>query len=292
MGKNSQIVAYEQNDILSLLKVLNSLSKSQDTKFFYNFLANYGTKKVSDILNSRGFEMYGIAPSKNLDVVDIISKNIFTKITNKKYINSLLNSPYYYSKYILNPQTNSMTEQKIGLVYNVIVDNSKIDIKKCYTIDELKILIDNKNVVMLGVKEKPINSESYFFESLQEVDKNFIAQAKNGLIQKSIFPSIKFSDSKISQNLVKFENQYPNLNAEMTKVNKKVLHKVLQYEIQNQQIFLSSILENGQKQFKNLVNEYQTKANKIQKMIETNQKLLFALGEKQKTSDFEFDKTL
>lgn len=290
MGKNTVVVVHKQNDILNLLR---EISKKQDTSVFYEFAKNYGTKKICDIVNSREYRQNSLFSNNDFDNVDMISKNIFNNISNEKYKIVLLNSPYYYTKYALNPQTNSMVEQNISLMYNALVDNKVVDIKKKLTLDELEKFVNSKDIVLLGIKEKLISSESYFFDNLQEVDKTFIANAKDGFVKKSIFPSIKFADNEaITQNIASFENNFPNLKTEMTKANKKMLHNVLKYEVQNQQIYLSSMLEDGQKQFVKLVNEYQSKADKIQKMVEFNQKLLSALGERPKANDYKFEETM
>ena len=293
MGENSKLVAYTQNDIASVMKVINEISKRKDTMYFYNFAKSYGTKKICGILNSRGVDAYGISVDANFDVVDKISKNIFNKISKENYINSLLYTPYYYSKYVLNPQNNSMQEQKIWIAYNVLVNNKNVNIKQKYTIKSMKNLVESGDAVLLGVKEKLLTGDSYFFEGLTQVDKDFVATAENAFVQKSIFPSVKFANNDaVLNNLASFEKKYPLLTDEMNKVNKKIAQKVLQYEIENQQIVLSSALEKGQQQFQNLVLEYQTKASKIQNLINLNQRLLSALGTSPRSKDYEFEKEL
>lgn len=291
MGKNSEIIKYESNDIAGIMKVLNQLSKKPDTIYFYNFANVYGPKKISSILNNRGFELYNITPDGSVDVVDKISKHIFNNISDRKYVNSLLYSPYYYTKYVQNPATNEMTPQRVWLAYNVLVDNKVVDIKNTYKIFQLKQLTENKDVVLLGMKEKVLTNELSFLENLCPVDKDFFATIGDGFMQKLVFPSIKYAGNPaILGNLASFEKQYPLLNSEITKVNKKIAQKVLAYEVENQQIVLNSALEKGQEQFKNLVNEYQSKAGKIQNLINLNEKLLSALGEKPKQTDFDFGK--
>lgn len=295
MGENSKLVAYTQNDIASTMKVLTELSRCKDTMYFYNFAKSYGTKKINNILNARGFEMYGISPSQNFDVSDVISKHIFSKVSNQKYINALLFSPYYYSKYVLDAKNNTMQEQKIWVAYNALVNNKNVDIKQKYTIGSLKHLVNSGDAILLGVKEKLLEGDSYFFEDLMQVDSSFVVTAENGFVQKSIFPSIKYAASDvITKNIAQFENRFPLLNVELNKVNKKIAQKILQYEIENQQIVLSSALEKGQQQFQNIVLEYQTKASKIQNLLELNQKLLSALGTSNKDTarDFDFEKQL
>lgn len=293
MGINSEIIKYESNDIAGIMKVLNQLSKSPDTIYFCNFAKKYGTKKICSILNSRGFELYNITPDGNIDVVDKISKHIFNNVSSRKYVNSLLYSPYYYTKYVQNPATNQMTPQKVWLAYNVLVDNKVVDIKNTYKIYQIKELADNKDIVLLGVKEKVLTEDLSFFSNLCPVDKDFFATIGDGFMQKLIFPSIKYAGNpNILANILNFEKEYPLMKSETTKVNKKIAQKVLAYEVENQQIVLNSALEKGQEQFKNLVNEYQSKAGKIQNLINLNEKLLSVLGEKPKQaeSDFEFIK--
>ena len=290
MGKSTEIITYQQHDITNIIRLMTELSNRQDAMFFYTFAKNYGTRNICQILNNRGFEMYGITLTNGVDVVDKISKNMISKVSNKRYINSLLYSPYYYSKYVQNQATLAMEEQKIWFAYNTLVDNSKVDIKKRYSIDGLSNLVNNGDVILLGLKEKQITADSLFFEGLTRVDKDYLAKAQNGFIEKNIFPSVKFADcNSICQNLQQFEKRFPKLKQEMISVNKKIAQKVLQYEVQNQQILLSNTLEKGQEQFKYIVEEYQRKAGKIQNLMALNQKLLTALGDKPLANDYQFE---
>ena len=150
-------------------------------------------------------------------------------------------------------------------------------------------LVDNKKVVLLGVKEKIVDGNAPIFENLTEIEmKDFLAK-ENGFVTKNIMPSIThISNAEIMQNVYTFEARYPNFLAELAKVDIAITKLVLQHELENQQIVLNGILENGQKNFMNLVNEYQTKSAKIQRYISQNQKLLNALDQqKQETAQFE-----
>lgn len=290
MSKTTEIVTYKQNDIFGIMRVLSNVS-SQGVTYFYNFAKNYSPKKISSILNNRGVDLYGISFDSNFEVVDKISKCMFNKVSNKKYVNALLFSPYYYSKYSLNSSTKVMEEQKIWLAYNALVNNKAVDVKKTHSIAELKEELSKNDVILLGVKEKLISSENTVFGKLSKVDKDFILNVDNGLIIKSIYPSIKFANNDlVMENMDRYLKKYPNLTNEIQHANKKIAQKVLAYELENQQIVLSNALEQGQKQFADLVNEYQSKANKIQSLIQLNQKLLNALGDAPKQSnDFDME---
>lgn len=286
MGKNTEIIAYQQSDIMEIMKVINQMSSTKDARVFYTFAKKYSPRKICSILNNNGFDNIS---SNGHDMVDTISKNMLSKVAGKQYINVLLYSPYYYTKYSQNQFTNLMDEQNVWLAYNVLVDNHKVDIKKKYSLESLSPLVENGNIVLLGLKEKQINSEKVFFENLKRVDKDYFAKAQNGFIQNNIFPSVKYADNfAICQNLSKFERRFPKLNEEMANTNKKIMQKVLGFEVQNQQIVLSNALEKGQQQFMNMFEEYQKKASKIQNRIELNEKLLNALGVKTTSNDYQF----
>ena len=287
MGKNTEIIAYQQSDIMEIMRVINQMSTSKDARIFYAFAQKYSPRIICQILNNNGFD--NVARSNGFDMVDSISRNMLTKAANKKYINVLLYSPYYYSKYTLNQATNQMEEQNIWLAYNAVADNFKVDIKKKYSLENLLPLIASGDVVLLGLKEKQISSEKLFFENLTRVDKDYFAKAKDGFIQKNIFPSVKYADNiAIRGNLESFEAKLPRLKDEMSQTNKRIIQKVLGYEISNQQIVLSNALEKGQQQFMSMVEEYQTKANKIQHLMALNDKALSALGEKKTSNDYQF----
>lgn len=290
MGMNTELITYQQSDIMEIMKVINQMSSNNDARIFYTFAQKYGPRKICQILNNNGFDNIN---SNGNDVVDIISKNLLSKVAKKQYINVLLYSPYYYTKYSQNQFNNLMEEQNIWLAYNVLVDNHKVDIKKKYNIDSLSPQIENGNIVLLGLKEKQISNDKIFFENLTRVDKDYFTKAQNGFIQNNIFPSVKYADNlAICKNIEKYEKNFHNLRAEMADTNKKIMQKVLGFEVQNQQIILTNALKKGQQQFINLLQEYQQKANKIQSRIELNEKLLNALGVKSISNDYQFAETI
>ena len=293
MGNNSKIIKYQTNDIMGIMRVLKDISSFSDTRYFYDFAKNYGTKKMSNILNSRGVDFCNISKDGKFDVVDKVSKHIFNNISNKKYVNAVLGSPYYYTKYVHNPATNQMVEQKVLFKYNALVNNKKVDVKSNFKVYELKKLADSKDLILLGIKEQPLSNELAYFDNLCPVEKEFFNTVGDGLVQKPVFPSIKYAGNEsILKNLDNFEKEYPNLKTEMAKANKKMAQKFLAFEVENQQIVLKSALEKGQVQFKNLVEEYQSKAVKIQNLINLNEKLLSVLGETSESTDFELGKEL
>lgn len=289
MGKNTEIITYQQSDIMEIMRVINQMSSTKDARVFFTFAQKYSPRKICSILNNNGFDNIS---SNGHDMVDCISKNMLSKVAGKKYINVLLYSPYYYTKYSQNQFTNLMDEQNIWLAYNVLVDNHIVDIKKKYSLETLSPFVENGKVVLLGLKEKQIGSEKVFFENLTRVDKDYFAKAKNGFIQNNIFPSVKYADNvAICRNIEKFETKFPKLSEEFANTNKKIMQKVLGFEIQNQQIVLSNALEKGQQQFMSMFEEYQKKASKIQNRIELNEKLLNALGVKTISNDYQFTET-
>ena len=289
MSRANEIVQYQKNDILSLSNALSHLIKTKDVNFFVNFANAYGPQKISKIVNTKYFPLYNLAPNQNFDVVDRISKQMLNKLANKQYVNSILFSPYYYKKFVQNTANGNMQEVNVSIAYNAVVDNKSVDVKHRFTVEEIKNLVDNKKVVLLGVKEKIVDGNAPIFENLTEIEmKDFLAK-EYGFVTKNIMPSIThISNAEIMQNVYTFEARYPNFLAELAKVDIAITKLVLQHELENQQIVLNGILENGQKNFMNLVNEYQTKSAKIQRYISQNQKLLNALDQqKQETAQFE-----
>ena len=287
MGKNTEIVTYQQNEIAAIMKVLAEMSKTNNAGCFYAFAKEYGPRKICQILNNNGFE--NITTKHGFDVVDGITRSIFSKVANTKYINVLLHSPYYYSKYTQNPETMAMEEQNIWLSYNAIVDNRKVDIKKKFSIDNLSSLLENGNVVLLGIKENLIEKEKVFFENLIKVDQDYFSTVQDGFLQKNIFPSVKYADSEeICKNIDKFERKFPKLNQELFDVSKNILKKVLKFEVHNEQIVLANAKEKGQQQLKSFVDEYQSKVYNIQARMDLNEKLLQALGDNSSLTDYKF----
>src|SRR5574344_353481 len=290
MSKANEIITYNQNDITGTIQILGSLQKCRDTMFFDNFASVYGKNKIQKILNTRGLEAYGIFPSANVDTIDKISQKIFSKVTDKKYILSLMYSPYYYVKYVQNELTGKMDEQKIQFGYDTLVDNSQVDIKRKWTVRELKYLIESDKVVLLGIKEKLLDDNSFFEGSLEQVDRTFVMTSENNFIEQNIFPSIKYVGNQIiMKNIANFEQKYEKMQKELHEVDSIKKKKILEYELENQQIVISSTLEHGQEQLKLIASEYQKKALRLQNLLNLNQKVLDAITPKQRTNEKDYE---
>ena len=278
MSRANEIVQYQKHDITSLMSALSHLIKTRDVNFFAGFAKTYGQHKMIKIVNTKYFPFYALAPNQSFEVVDRISKQMINKLTGKKYVNSILFSPYYHTKYVQDSSGLQMKEVNVAVAYNAIVDNKTVDIKHRFSIEELKNLVDNKKIVLLGIKEKIIDDFNPVLDTLKKIDMKDLIEAENSFLSKNILPSLTYiSNDEIMQNTLTFEARYPGFLNELAKVDIATTKLVLQHELENQQIVLSGILENGQKNFMNLVNEFQTKSAKIQKYMAQNQKLLNAL---------------
>ena len=185
MSVANEIVQYQKNDITSLVGALSHLIKTRDVNFFAGFANAYGPKKISKIVNSKYFPLYALAPNQNFDVVDRISKQMINKLAKKQYNNSILFSPYYYKKFVQDAN-GQMNEVNISVAYNTIVDNKSVDIKHRFTIQEIKKLVEDGKIVLLGVKEKVINDMNPILENLTEIEMKNLISAENGFLSKNI----------------------------------------------------------------------------------------------------------
>ena len=280
MSRVSELIKYQKNDITAIANTLSCLIKTHDTKIFDCFAKNYGSDKICKILNTRGFMAYNLVPDNNFDMVDKISRVVISKVSDKKYINAILFSPYYYTKYVQNPSTKQMQEKHLQIAYNTLVNNAKVDIKKNWSLENIISLSNNQDVVLLGIKERQVDATKIFVNGLSMLDLTALTSAHNGYVLKNILPNVAMSNNpEMLQNYSNFQAKYPKFYAELCKVDIEITKQVLQYELENQQIILSDILQKGQKTFVNLVQEYQTKSQKIQKYYQQNQKLLDALNQ-------------
>ncbi len=280
MSRDSELIKYQKNDITAIANTLSCLIKTHDTKVFDCFAKNYGSGKICKILNTRGFRPYNLVPDNNFDVVDKISRGMVSRVSGTKYINSILFSPYYYTKYVQNPATKQMQEKHLQIAYNTLVNNAKVDIKKNWSLENIISLSNNHDVVLLGIKERQIDATKIFVNGLSKLDLTALTSAHDSYVLKNILPNVGMSNSpEILQNYSNYQAKYPKFYAELCKVDIEITKQVLQYELENQQIILSDILQKGQKTFVNLVQEYQTKSQKIQKYYQQNQKLLDALNQ-------------
>ena len=282
MSRANDIVNYQKIDISKIGNSLSHLIKTRDTNFFDAFAKSYGTKKICKIVNSKPFDLYSISPNPNFEVVDRISRHMMSKLSGRHYINTILFSPYYYTKFAMDSDINMMTENHISVAYNTLVDNKAVNIKHQFSFEEIKKLIENGSVVLLGIKEKKMNDASNLNE-LVKIDINEFVSQDNNYLTNHILPTVVYAENQnIMQNKQHFEKRYPNFLQELAKVDIQITKSVLSHELENQQIVLNGILENGQKKFVALAMEYQSKAAKIQNYIKQNQNLLNAL-EPQKT---------
>lgn len=278
MLNNKKLMQNYKNNILHMLKVYHGVQKFGDDLQFNDFVKNYGKKKVINILNGRGFKYYKINPQFDGGVLDQITQNMFSKLTGKQCKTQKLYSKYYYSKYKPTLNSNQLELQDTQILFNCVVLDNNVNIKKCYSMVELKNLIKSGKVVLLDVKEKAITNKNYFNQDLQLVQKNFIATVDNYFLQKNIFPSIKYVDNEVVCKNIKNFAVSEKFNQEYNKVKKEIIKQLLAYEIQNQQILLSDNLEKMQNKMVKLANQYQSSASVLGSQLSNNQRLLQLLN--------------
>lgn len=286
MTNNKKLYDNHQAEIKHIIKLYRDVQKYGCIEEFENFVKIYGKNKIIEIVNARGVGYNKIVPKTNGSVLDEISKSIFDKVNGKNYEVKKLYSKYYYTKY-KNCGNNELVSENTQILFNCLA-TSDINIKKTYSIAELNNLIKNKKVVLLDVKERPVNDKNFFSKDLMQVHKQFIATVDNCCLQKNIYPSLKYcDDEQISANLSKYLTN-PQFRAEYTKVTKSILKTLLVYELQNQQILISDNLEKTQSKMVKLAVEYKSVAMNLSEKLSLNQKLLDLLLSKKKSQIQDF----
>lgn len=287
MEKQKDLIKYFQNDICHLLNVYNNLKNYQDIQYFNNFVKIYGKQKVANILYARGLKSCNIQPS-NPKILNEISKNMVNKATGRNYKLSKLYSKYFHKVFLTNANF-ELEETDVQIVFDCLVQNESVDIKNTFSLNALKQLIEEEKIVLLGVKEKPILSNTVLNQNLIEINSELIKTYSNGFIEKNICPSIKYCDnSRIMANIDNFYKKFPKLLKENVKIQKEVVKELLIYELQNQQIVISDNMEKTQTELMKTLNNYKMETEKYSKMLRLNQLLLKNLS-KDAVEDNDFD---
>ena len=286
---------FVSQNVIDLLRAYNGLTKNGKSKVFDDYVKVYGKKKTISILNARGFRMYGIAPNISGKILENISAKMLSNATNLKFELARLYSSFAFVKYE-DDGLNLFEEQSNQLIFNCLIQKKFVDIKKMFSLEQLKNEIENGRIVLLDVKERTVDTANYFTNNLKLVERDYIKNFEDNYIQKRIFPTIKHMDSEFYEENKKFYfNKFSKLQSEYLAVEKGILRTLLEYELQNDQVEISYQMEKAQNKIMKLAGEYQKSATQMGKMLSLNQMMLEKLGgettasqSKSKEKDFEF----
>lgn len=295
MDKNIIENNFVSQNVIDLLKAYNGLTKNGKSIVFDDYIKTYGKKKAISILNARGFRMYGIVPNISGKILENISAKMLNRATSSKFESSQLYSSFAFVKYD-GDGLNFFEEQSNQLVFNCLIQKKFVDIKKLFSLEQLKNEIESGRVVLLDVKEKPVDVANYFTSNLKLVDREYIKNFGDNYIQKRIFPTIKYVGGEFYEGNKNFYfNKFNNLQNEYLAVEKGILRTLLEYELQNDQVEISYQMEKAQNKIMKLAGEYQKSATQMGKMLSLNQMMLEKLGgettisqKQSKEKDFEF----
>lgn len=295
MDKNIIENNFVSQNVIDLLKAYNGLTKNGKSIVFDDYIKTYGKKKAINILNARGFRMYGIAPNISGKILENISAKMLNRATSSKFESSQLYSSFAFVKYD-GDGLNFFEEQNNQLVFNCLIQKKFVDIKKLFSLEQLKNEIESGRVVLLDVKEKPVDVSNYFTSNLKLVDREYIKNFGDNYIQKRIFPTIKYLGGEFYEGNKNFYfNKFDKLQNEYLAVEKGILRTLLEYELQNDQVEISYQMEKAQNKIMKLAGEYQKSATQMGKMLSLNQMMLEKLGgettisqKQRKEKDFEF----
>lgn len=278
------------NTICNLSNAYHKLYKYCDEQNFDEYIAVYGKNKLNKILNIYGFPYYKIAPNNSTTVANQITKNMIAKATNKNVKNCTIYSKYFVKNYQNAQEFDFLTETNKQVVFDCVALNDSVNIKKNYSIDELKQAIKDAKLLLLGVREVEIKNNNYFNKNLIEVDREYISSYGNGFLKRNIVPSIRYiNNAEILKNTKKFDYIMPKLKDERIKVKKEILKKLLAFELEHEQLELSDSLEKMQNKLVNLANKYQSSASRLGTLLSQNQRLLQLLDKNYLNKNEEFD---
>ena len=285
-----QLTTTLNSTIYNLSNAYHKLYKYVDEQYFDNYICEYGKNKLNKILNLYGFPYYKIAPNSSGVVVNQITKNMIAKATNKKVKYAKIYSKYLVKSYAEDGELNFLTEKDKQIIFDCIVLRDNVNIKKNYSIDELKQAIIEATLLIVGVREVEIKNNNYFNKNLIEVDREYISSYGNGFLKRNIVPSIRYiNNPEILKNNKKFDYIMPKFKTERIKVKKEILKKLLAFELEHEQVELSDSLEKMQNKLVNIANKYQTSASRLGTLLSQNQRLLQLLDKSYLNKNEEFE---
>lgn len=275
--------------IYNLSNAYHKLYKNSDEQYFDEYIVNYGKNKLNRVLSLYGFPYYKISPNNSSVVVNQITKNMIAKATNKKVKYAKLYSKYLVTEYAPNDELNLIENNK-QVVFDCVLLKDNVNIKKSYSIDELKQAIAQAKILLIGVREVEIKNNNYFNKNLIKVDREYISTYGNEFLKRNIVPSVRYiNNPEILKNCKKFDYILPKLKTERVKIKKEILKKLLAYELEFEQLELSDSLEKMQNKLVSIANKYQTSATILGNQLSQNQKLLQMLDKKYVKNSKEFE---
>ena len=278
------------NKIINLSNAYHKLYKFNDEQFFDEYISVYGKSKLNKILGIYGFSYYNILPNSSGEVVNQITQNMVAKATNKRVKYAKIYSKYLVKSYGTSNEFDFLTEKDKQIVFDCLVLKDNVNIKKNYSIDELKQAICEAKMLLIGVREVEIKNNNFFNKNLIEVDREYISNYGNSFLKRNIMPSIRYiNNAEILKNTKKFDFVMPKLKAERVKVKKEILKKLLAFELEHEQLELSDNLEKMQNKLVKLASSYQTSATELGSQLSQNQKLLQLLDKNFANQSDEFE---
>ncbi|MGN1213251.1 MAG: hypothetical protein ACI4TZ_04345 [Christensenellales bacterium] len=287
---NNQTKTNFNNNIINLSNAYHKLYKFNDEQFFDEYISVYGKNKLNKILGIYGFPYYNILPNSSGAVVNQITKNMVAKATNKRVKYAKIYSKYLVKSYGENNEFDFLTERDKQIVFDCLVLKDNVNIKKNYSIAELKQAVCDAKMLLIGVREVEIKNNNFFNKNLIEVDREYISSCGNLFLKRNILPSIRYiNNAEILKNTKKFDYIMPKLKAERVKVKKEILKKLLAFELEHEQLELSDNLEKMQNKLVKLASSYQTSATELGSQLSQNQKLLQLLDKNFANQSDEFE---
>lgn len=269
---------FTNNNIKQFLRAYHKLFESGDESMFDRCIVEYGKLKTANILKHCNFATATGVNGQKVGVFDAVSTKIFKEATKKDCKFCSLYSVYKINQYEQADDQIFLTENSKQIVFDCVVIDKSVNIKKNYGLAEIHQLIERGHIVLLGVKQNKIAGNNFFSKNLIEVDHDYISNFANGFLQKNIFPGIKYlSDQVVMQNARHFDKKFKGLKAARVKIKKEIAKQVVAFELKNDQTELCDSLEKIQNKMVNIANKYKSSASAMQSQICINQNLLMAI---------------
>lgn len=265
------------SNIYQIIKLYHQLHKYNDEKATDNFLQKYGQAKISKILKVYGFMRYGVAQNFEGNVYNQISANVVSKTLKKPVSFCRLYSVYKVSEK-QQGDVGFFDNDARQIVFDCLLINKCVNIKKNYSLAEIKQLIESQRLILIGVKESQIKNNNFFNRNLIEVDRSYIANFGDNFLQKNILQILEFkSDVLPSLFCTKRNVQIDTLKLEQIKCKKEILKKLLVYELQTEQLKIADNLDEMKSKITKVASSYQTNAEQLSSKLSLNGQLLSVL---------------
>ena len=273
MGYRTREINFIRDKKNHIVRAYAELGKN-NSSYFDALAVSYGAKNLAKIVSTLGLD--------KMKVSKVVDENNFSKQVAIKMANQLFGDDFVemdlFSSNCVN--VDGAIKQQI---YVCLAKKNKVDRKRKFDFETLQKYIDQNDILLIDVKEREISPTMALI--LQNIDEEEYNQQIVSLILKSM-PTIATLGKKqtpIVMQQLKQDN--PVLYAKIVELEKSVAKNLFVYETSKEQLLLNQAIEEFEtnlfdmpietiKQNKDGINQFKTKAEKIERLMNSNDVVL------------------